>query len=477
MFADITIIGLGRTFSPKLDHNLWKYINSDLNIYFKWSQHRKILPHSDSAQCISPSIDSFTGLANGYHTIAQTLLENTPCIFFVPGDPLVDEGSTIVVQQIADEAGVAVDIIHNDDLLSHILKRFGISPAHGLQVIDSTMLCSYNHPPLEPDRPAIITGLYDPHILPILKQRLYAIYTPPTKIRGIVENDVISTTLNDLDETVHQIFIPPQANTTGFTTFQDTIAHLYAPDGCPWDKEQTHYSLRQYLLEETYEALATIDGGQEEDLADELGDILLQILLHAQIASQTGTFRMADVIHKVNHKMIRRHPHVFGDVSVSGADEVWDNWQDIKAQEKAGKEEKYTETSILDGIKFAMPALAQTLEISQKAGKIGFEWENIEDVLDKLIEEAREIISAKTEREVESEIGDFLFSFVNIARKLRIDPESALRSTNVRFVRRFKEMEKIARQERINLHKTDIDTWQVLWKQAKKIVSDLEKKT
>ncbi|HHJ06604.1 MAG TPA: nucleoside triphosphate pyrophosphohydrolase, partial [Anaerolineae bacterium] len=209
-------------------------------------------------------------------------------------------------------------------------------------------------------------------------------------------------------------------------------------------------------------------------LAEELGDLLLQIALHTQIAAEAGSFKMADIIHHINAKMLRRHPHVFGNVSVANSDEVKANWAVIKAAEKAANSQPATPPSVLDGAPPTLPALAQTLNISQKAVDVGFEWQEIEGVLDKLVEEAREIATAATPAEVESELGDFLFTAVNLARKLKVDPETALRETNLRFTRRFKKMEALAREQNLVLTELTAPEWKALWDQAKEAVAHLE---
>jgi tetrapyrrole methylase family protein/MazG family protein len=205
-------------------------------------------------------------------------------------------------------------------------------------------------------------------------------------------------------------------------------------------------------------------------LAEELGDLLLQIVLHTQIATGAGDFRMGDVIGHINRKLVRRHPHVFGDVTVNGANEVMANWEEIKRLERsAQKGEREISPSALDGIPEALPALAQALAISKRAVRVGFEWPNIEGVLDKLVEEAHEITQATDSAELEAEIGDLLFSAVNLARWRNIDPESALRTTNARFTRRFKRLEALATAQGKVLSGMTIEELDELWDEAKSL--------
>jgi tetrapyrrole methylase family protein/MazG family protein len=220
-------------------------------------------------------------------------------------------------------------------------------------------------------------------------------------------------------------------------------------------------------LEEAYEVLEALDADDTEWLAEEMGDLLLQIVLHTQIAIDTGEFNMGDVIDHINRKLLRRHPHVFGNVVVNGVDDVTSNWESIKKAEKTAKGQTDQTPSALDGIPKAMPALTQALTISKRAVKMGFEWPNIEGVLDQLIEEAQEITEAESPEHLESEIGDLLFSAVNLARWRKIDPESALRGTNTRFKWRFQKMEELAAARGKNLPDLSTDDMEILWNEAK----------
>jgi len=216
-----------------------------------------------------------------------------------------------------------------------------------------------------------------------------------------------------------------------FKQLIDIIAKLRAPDGCPWDRKQTHSSLREYLLEETYEALDALDTGDNAELRQELGDILLQIMLHSQIAEENKEFKLEDVIRNINLKLIRRHPHVFGDVQVKDADEVVQNWEAIK------KKERQSQASMLDSVPKQMPALAYSQDIQRRAAQIGFDWENIDGVIDKLAEEVQEFKQSVNLEEKTDEFGDLFFTLVNVARRMGVEPESALRGANRKFYQRF----------------------------------------
>jgi len=259
--------------------------------------------------------------------------------------------------------------------------------------------------------------------------------------------------------------LPEPENLDRFETLVEIIASLRAPDGCPWDRKQTHASLREFMLEECYEALEALDEGDADRLRDELGDILLQILLHAQIAAEAGEFDINDVVRGISEKMIHRHPHVFGSAEAADAEEVAHNWQTLK------REERGDDTSLLDSVPKQMPALGYSYEIQHRVADVGFDWEDISGVIDKLAEEVEEFHQAEGEEKA-NEYGDVLFTLVNIARRMGIDSEIALREANARFFRRFACMEELCRQRGLNLAELPFKEQNALWEEAKKIVRD-----
>lgn len=233
-------------------------------------------------------------------------------------------------------------------------------------------------------------------------------------------------------------------------------ARLRAPKGCPWDREQTHQTLRTYLLEEAYEVLEALDTGNDAKFAEEMGDLLLQIVFHSQIASEEERFTVADVIREIHDKMIRRHPHVFGEARAKDSKEVLRNWEQIKAEERRAYQEKNESgegaveaASLLDGVSRALPATLEGFQLTRKASRIGFDWDNTHGVIDKMREETAELeiaLNDKDQQRIEEEMGDFLFAAVNLARFLNVDPEIALKKANAKFSRRFRAMEARARE-------------------------------
>ncbi len=266
-------------------------------------------------------------------------------------------------------------------------------------------------------------------------------------------------------DSADSLFVPPLATGASFEAFQEIVAHLRAPDGCPWDREQTHDSLRTHLLEESYEALGAIDSGDTDAMREEFGDLLLQIMLNSQIANEAGDFNVNAVVKGVYDKIIRRHPHVFGEVQVDGVDGVLQNWEKLKETERKDKKEK---KGILDGVPAALPALTQAQEYQDRAARVGFDWPEIEGVLDKIREEIREVQEATEPDHVAEELGDLFFALVNLARWKKVDAESALRETNLKFKTRFAYIEAGAKQQERNLSDLSLDEMEALWQEAKK---------
>lgn len=236
---------------------------------------------------------------------------------------------------------------------------------------------------------------------------------------------------------------------------------MRAPDGCPWDRAQTHASLRRFLLEETYEALSALDDGDPAKLREELGDILLQVMLHAQIAAESGEFTIDDVVAGIAVKLVRRHPHVFGGPKVETPDEVVLKWEEIKSDERGGR-------PLLADVPPALPALAFSQALQERAVAAGFEWPGVADVLAKLAEEAQELAQAETEEERREELGDVLFVMVSLARKLDLDAEESLRLAGRRFRQRFETLQALAEERGLRLADLPIDALESLWRETKR---------
>ncbi len=251
----------------------------------------------------------------------------------------------------------------------------------------------------------------------------------------------------------------------------DLVARLRGENGCPWDKEQTRETLKPMLIEETYEVLEALDGDVPQDLLEELGDLLFQIVFHSQIAAEKNEFSLADVIERTYQKMVGRHPHVFSDAPYKTSQEVLKNWEDIKSAERdtSGTQTK-NEDSILGGLPKGLPALYEAYQLTAKASRVGFDWQSIDGIFEKMIEETKELrhaMESRDEAKIADEVGDVLFVAVNIARFLNIDPESALRRSNKKFVRRFQHIETEIKKQGKRLKDTPISDMERLWEEAK----------
>lgn len=252
-----------------------------------------------------------------------------------------------------------------------------------------------------------------------------------------------------------------------FESLVDVIATLRGENGCPWDREQTHSSLKSTLIEETYETVEAIDSGDSNHLREELGDLLLNIMLQAQIADESENFDIYDVIESLTEKLIRRHPHVFGNVDVENADEVVKNWESIKSQEEGYEDRE----SVLDGIPDALPALLRGQKIQKRAARVGFDWDNISDVFNKVEEELNEVndsLKNDNQDEIEMEIGDLLFAVVNLCRFVDLQAEETLRKANRKFVNRFKRMETVLNTQGKNISDQSLEELDKIWDVVKK---------
>lgn len=256
----------------------------------------------------------------------------------------------------------------------------------------------------------------------------------------------------------------PERAARSFERLVAIVARLRGPGGCPWDREQTSKSLKPFFIEETYEALDAIDSGNPRDLCEELGDVLLQVALHAEIASEQGHFDAADVADAISDKLVTRHPHVFGDAEVETSSQVLQNWESIKKKEKKGR-------GLFDGLPAHLPALQKAARMGEKAGRVGFDWSDQASVRDKVVEELAEFDEAVREGDEASmrhEVGDLLFAVAQWARHLKIEPEEALRQCCARFETRFAKMEKQAQKQGRDLSTHSIEELEEFWQEAKK---------
>jgi tetrapyrrole methylase family protein/MazG family protein len=374
-----------------------------------------------------------------------------------------------------------------DALLTEARLRWGLDPAAGVQIVPAERLIAF---PLEPSRPALLVPLamlraeappeppdpvpgrhgHPPDPIALLR-RLYPADHPAGR-PGLTD----TTTIGELthEDLRGPLYLAPLPATETFSSpwaMPAISERLRRPDGCPWDREQTHVSLRRHLLEEAYEVYDALEAGSTPALAEELGDLWLQIVLHAQLAAEDGVFDLADVQAAIASKIVRRHPHVFGDAEARTAGDVNRQWERIKAAERAAAADEAgtaaTARSALDGISPAMPALAASQEMQERAAHLGYDWPSIDGVLEKAVEELGELREAAGPAERHEELGDLLMVVVNVGRRLGVDAEAALRDANGKFRRRFAIVERLAAEQGVALRDLSFEVLDALWDAAK----------
>ena len=435
--------------------------------------------------------DSFEAV---YEEIARQVLElarrDVGVVYAVPGHPLVGEESVRRILATAREAGQPVRVVAGLSFLEPALVALGLDPLEsGLQVLDATAVASERGPfagsyrPFDPTSPALLGQLYGKRLASAVKLALLDMYPPEhpaTLVRaaGIPGEEATWTVpLHQLDwqdaiDHLTCLYIPPLApldDLKGFETLRRIVARLRAPEGCPWDREQTHETLKRYVIEEAYEVVDALDEGDRSKLREELGDLLLQVVLQAQLAVEYDEFTLEEVIEEIGAKLIRRHPHVFGDREVKDADEVLRNWDQIKKAERALSGQR---PSVLSGVPKALPALERAQTVQRRVGRTGFDWRGMEPVLAKVREEVGELEAATSPGRQQAELGDLLFALVGVARKLDVDAEEALRLATRRFERRFEALDR--RREAMGQDFTDLSIAAIkaLWEEAKAEVGE-----
>jgi len=376
-----------------------------------------------------------------------------------------------------------------DRLVAQARERWGLDVAAGIQVVSSPGLTAS---PIEASRPLLVVpvevlggtptgderaadplpgrhghGGRDP--LAVLR-RLYPADAPVVRLASDAATTVADLAPADLADPLYFPPIRPELAAAGPWAMPYISHRLRQPDGCPWDREQTHQSLRKHLLEETYEVYDALEAGATPALAEELGDLLLQVVLHAQLAAEAGVFDLADVQASLARKIVRRHPHVFGDAEARTAADVNRQWERIKAGEReaaAGSGDATPPKGALDGISPSMPALAASQEMQERAAAIGYDWPSMDGVLDKVAEELAELGRAESDADRAEEFGDLLLVAVNVGRKLGIESEAALRAANAKFKARFGRVERMARERGVALRDLDFAALDDLWDAAK----------
>ncbi|MDE0610876.1 MAG: nucleoside triphosphate pyrophosphohydrolase [Anaerolineaceae bacterium] len=477
----ITIAGLGPGSVEDLTHRSWRALTTAPRLYLRTAHHGCVaaFPPSlryESFDALYETHDRFEDVYRAIILAVMAAAREGDVVYAVPGDPLVGEATTTGLLEAAREADIAVDIVSGVSFVEPLLALLGVDALDGLQLLDGLQVAAMHHPPINPAFPALLAQVYSPAVASDIKLTLMNQYPDDFELQlvqsaGTADARVETLPLFAMDRSeaigaMTALYLPALGEHSSFESAQEIIAHLRAPEGCPWDREQTHESLRRFLIEEAWEVLEAIEEGDAAALAEELGDLLLQIVLHAQIATEDGRFRMSDVLQHIIAKMIHRHPHVWGDIDVRGdPDAVLRNWEELKRAEKAavGMDKGF----LLDSLPRGMPALLEALRLQERAASVNFDWPHQSLVLDKLSEELEELQAAQSDAEQEQELGDLLFTLVNLARWMKLEPEGALRAANARFRGRFRFVEERARDSGQPLSEHSLAQLDALWTEAK----------
>jgi tetrapyrrole methylase family protein/MazG family protein len=477
----ITLLGLGPGNPSQLTREAWEALSAAPEIWLRTREHPtcRALPSAIPLYSFDDLYEKGVEFEAVYAAIVEKILElgarSQGVLYAVPGDPFTAEATCPEIARRAQQAGLPLRVVPGLSFLEPTFAALGLDPFPRLTLLDALELGQAHMPAFPPDSPALIAQLYSRLVAAEVKMTLNAVYPDDHPVRlvhaaGTADQRVEDLSLFEIDRSdqiglLTALYVPPLGEGTSLEAFQEVIARLRAPDGCPWDREQTHSSLRANLLEESYEVLEAMDSLEPAKMAEEFGDLLMQIVLNAQIGSEEGEFAMTDVLKGIHDKIIRRHPHVFGDVTLEGVQGVLQNWEKLKETERrsSGRAEK----SLLDGVPQALPALTQAQQYQERAARVGFDWPEVGGVLEKIAEEIQEVRQAEDDEQLAAEMGDVFFSLVNLARWKKVDAEAALRGTNQRFKHRFAHIESSARAQGRQLSNLKLEEMEALWQEAK----------
>jgi len=481
----IHIIGLGPGNYRDITAGALELLQSCLPIYFRTEIH-PVVAELRKKGIVFESFDRVYEQSKDFDTVYQTIAEEIlriakvrDVVYAVPGHPLVAEQSVLNILSMAKASGTEVRVLPAVSFLDVMFSALQIDPVNGLMVLDGLQLDKQK---FDIKLPMVITQVYNPQMAANVKIRLMDDYPDEYQVAvvraaGVPDEERVDwVPLYELDRLpwinhLTSVYLPAcfgqgVRRDYDLTPLVEVMDKLRSPGGCPWDLEQTHASLKRYVVEEVYEVLEAIELGDMDKLCDELGDLLLQIVFHARIAEEHDNFSVQDVVDGVTAKMLRRHPHVFDDGVAATPDEVMVNWERIKLTEQAGQQR----ASRLDGVPAGLPALMRAFKLQAKAQKVGFDWEKIEDVWKKVSEEIaefKEVYHQKNSDKMEAELGDLLFAVVNVARFAGIEPETALTRTNNKFLKRFRCMEEAALERGYKIEKLPLKQLDELWNEAK----------
>lgn len=477
----ITIVGLGPGNGRTLTREAWDILCTATAIYLRTARHPAVadLPAGPLQESFDPVYETAVSFDAVYEQIVNTLLTHgreADIVYAVPGHPYIGESTVMQLVQAAASQNVPVQIVAGLSFVEPSLTAAGVDALDGLQIFDAIAVAQHHYPPLNPDVPALLGQVYSRLLAGELKLVLTAVYPDEHPVQlihaaGAAAELVETVPLYAIDRSPHidhltSLLIPPLPGASSLMALAESVAHLRSPQGCPWDQEQTPQSMRAGLLEEVCEVLDALDADDSDNLGEELGDLLYHLVLQAQMAAEAGLFTLSDIIAGIEGKLKRRHPHVWGDWQVDGSAHVVRNWEMLKKQEKTSRGDENL-VSALDGVPVSLPALARSQKIQHKARQAGFDWPDISGVYAKVEEELAELKNAATPEAQAAELGDLFFVLVNIAKWLELDAESVLRQANLKFSRRFRALEQLARHRQLKLAKMSLDELEALWQEIK----------
>ncbi|MFJ7953687.1 nucleoside triphosphate pyrophosphohydrolase [Lysinibacillus sp. NPDC096418] len=480
----LTIIGLGAGDFDQLQMGVYKKLKAAKKLYVRTVDH----PVLEELAAEGLQFESFDAVYEKhgtfqpvYEEISDLLIEATAVgdvMYAVPGHPLVAEQTVQLLIAAAEAGKVNLVIEGGQSFLDPIFGALKIDPIEGFQLLDGT---SFNMHDINMRQHILIAQVYDTFSASEVKLTLMEKYDdeyPVTVVTaaGSSQEKLITVPLYELDQSVEvdnltTIYVPPVKSQEGalrdWATFRQIIATLRGPNGCPWDQKQTHDSLKKYLLEEAHEYLAAVDAEDDFAMIEELGDVLLQVFLNAQIGEDLGYFTLEDVLASISEKMIRRHPHVFSDVSVEDADDVVANWEVIKAEEKGTSDKPLLEEEYR-----ASSSLQTAYNYQKRAAKVGFDWPDVAGAWDKFAEEWQEFRDEVTTGSADArldEFGDVLFTLVNLARFYKLSPEEAMLHANEKFARRFGYIEEKVKESGKPFSAYTLEQLDAFWDEAKRL--------
>ncbi|OIJ17543.1 nucleoside triphosphate pyrophosphohydrolase [Anaerobacillus alkalilacustris] len=483
----IVILGLGAGDLNQMPLGIYHTLMKSENVYLRTKEHpvvEQLEAEGFTYQSFDHVYENNDQFKDVYQEITSQLIKKAKekdIVYGVPGHPFVAESTVQLLVQQSKEHNITLEIVGGQSFLDNMFQALQIDPIEGCQIVDGTALLKAE---IQVRHHIIICQVYDAFIASEVKLTLMDLLPDEYEVTivtaaGSSQEEIKKVPLYELDRVailnnLTAVYVPPVKDETilyrDFEKLREVIAHLRGPNGCPWDKKQTHTSLKKYLLEEAYEVLDAIDEEDEDHLAEELGDVLLQVMLHAQIGEDEGMFSVDDVISSLTEKMIRRHPHVFEEGNLSDSEEVIKKWDEIKRQEKETSGQ--SDQSFLSGVPKSMPALSRASNLQKKAAKVGFDWDEVAPIWMKVQEEIAEFMIETKQNNSEKtrkEFGDVLFAFVNLARYYQIDPELALHSTNEKFFNRFAYIEKTLQERGLTFAEVDLAYLDAIWEEAKKM--------